>query len=101
MPAKPNKYGIKFWMAADSSNGYVLNFDVYLGKELDGRLRIYGLGFDVVQKYYQTISSISLNCVLMSIIDKLDHLVPWIYPYAICRQDSALLPTEEQNSGTL
>lgn len=28
MPAKPTKYGIKMWMAADSSNGYVLNFDV-------------------------------------------------------------------------
>ena len=50
MPAKPTKYGIKVWMAADSSNGYVLNFDVYLGKEGDGRRRIYGLGYDVVTK---------------------------------------------------
>ena len=50
MPAKPTKYGIKVWMAADSSNGYVLNFDVYLGKEVDGRRRIYGLGYDVVTK---------------------------------------------------
>ena len=50
MPAKPNKYGIKVWMAADSSNGYVLNFDIYLGKEVDGRPRIYGLGYDVVHK---------------------------------------------------
>ena len=33
--------------AADSSNGYVLNFDVYLGKEAIQR-RIYGLGCDVV-----------------------------------------------------
>lgn len=44
MPAKPTKYGIKVWMAANSSNGYVLNFAVYLGKEVDGRWRIYGLG---------------------------------------------------------
>lgn len=50
MPAKPTKYGIKVWMAADSSNGYVLNSDVYLGKEADGRRRIYGLGYDVVTK---------------------------------------------------
>ena len=50
MPAKPTKYGIKVWMAADSSNGYVLNFDVYLGKEGDSRRRIYGLGYDVVTK---------------------------------------------------
>ena len=50
MPAKPTKYAIKVWMAADSSNGYVLNFDVYLGKEVDGCRRIYGLGYDVVTK---------------------------------------------------
>ena len=49
MPAKPTKYGIKVWMAADSSNGYVLNFDVYLGKEVRNR-RIHGLGYDVVTK---------------------------------------------------
>jgi len=33
LPAKPTKYGIKVWMAADSSNGYVVNFSVYLGSE--------------------------------------------------------------------
>ena len=33
MPAKPTKYGIKVWMAADSQNGYVTNFSVYLGQE--------------------------------------------------------------------
>ena len=49
MPAKPTKYGIKVWMAADASNGYVLNFDVYLGKEA-GHQRIHGLGYDVVTK---------------------------------------------------
>lgn len=48
MPAKPTKYGIKVWMAADSSNGYVLNFDVYLGKDPNQRPRVYGLGYDVV-----------------------------------------------------
>lgn len=47
MPAKPTRYGIKVWMAADSCNGYVLNFDVYLGKEPNHR-RINGLGYDVV-----------------------------------------------------
>ena len=46
MPAKPTKYGIKVWMLADSSNGYVLNYDVYLGS--DGKKRIHGLGYDAV-----------------------------------------------------
>lgn len=50
MSAKPSKYGIKVWMATDSSNAYVLNFDVYLGKENDVRRHIYGLGYEVVTK---------------------------------------------------
>ena len=49
MPAKPTKYGIKVWMAADSQNGYVSNFSVYLGKEADVP-RLNGLGYDVVTK---------------------------------------------------
>ena len=49
MPAKPTKYGIKVWMAADSQNGYVNNFSVYLGKEADAP-RNNGLGYDVVMK---------------------------------------------------
>ena len=49
MPSKATKYGIKVWMVADVSNGYVLNFDVYLGKEANQR-RIYGLGYDVDTK---------------------------------------------------
>lgn len=49
MPVKPTKYRIKVWMATDSSNGYMLNFDVYLGKEL-GQRQIHGLGYDVVTK---------------------------------------------------
>ncbi|XP_022795221.1 piggyBac transposable element-derived protein 4-like [Stylophora pistillata] len=49
MPAKPMKYGIKVWMAADSSNGYMSNFSVYLGQEANGH-RIHGLGYDVVMK---------------------------------------------------
>eukprot|EP00795_Rhopilema_esculentum_P005650 gene5650-10880_t len=31
MPAKPTKYGIKVWERADSRNGYVCEFEVYLG----------------------------------------------------------------------
>ena len=49
IPAKPTKYGIKVWMAADSQNGYVNNFSVYLGKEANVP-RVNGLGYDVVMK---------------------------------------------------
>ena len=47
LPAKPTKYGIKVWMAADASNGYIVNFSVYLESEGQKR-RIHGLGYDVV-----------------------------------------------------
>ena len=46
MPAKPTKYG----MATDSSDGYILNYDVYLDKEPNQRPGIYSLGYNVVIK---------------------------------------------------
>ena len=46
MPNKPIKYGIKVWVAADSSNGFALKQKVYLGK--DGERSEDGLGYDVV-----------------------------------------------------
>ena len=49
MPAKPNKYGIKVWMAADASNRYVLNFSVYEGSE-EGNDLIHSLDYDIVMK---------------------------------------------------
>ncbi|KXJ16436.1 PiggyBac transposable element-derived protein 4 [Exaiptasia diaphana] len=45
MPAKPMKYGIKVWMAADSTNGYVMNFEIYMGSS---EKLVHGLGYNVV-----------------------------------------------------
>ena len=47
MPNKPCKYGLKFWILADSSNYYISNIDLYTGKE-DSRTR--PLGEHVVMK---------------------------------------------------
>lgn len=33
IPSKPAKYGIKAWLACDSKTNFVLNFQVYTGKE--------------------------------------------------------------------
>ena len=38
MPSKPDKYGLKVWVLADSTNGYCLNFQVYTGRPLNGEL---------------------------------------------------------------
>ena len=33
MPSKPAKYGLKFWLLADASSYYVLNLQIYTGKD--------------------------------------------------------------------
>ena len=49
MQTKPTKYGIEVWMAADTSNGDVLNFSVYEGIE-EGNALVHGLGCDIVMQ---------------------------------------------------
>ena len=46
MPKKPIKRGFKIWVRADSSNGYVCQFQCYTGKE--GNTTEVGLGGNVV-----------------------------------------------------
>ncbi|KAL2729204.1 hypothetical protein V1478_005993 [Vespula squamosa] len=33
VPSKPDKFGIKFWLASDTDNKYIINGFPYLGKE--------------------------------------------------------------------
>ena len=47
MPLKPVKHGIKVWARADSSNGYVSAFQVYVGRQ--GGTAEQGLGSKVVK----------------------------------------------------
>ena len=35
MPKKPHKWGVKAWVLADSSSGYVWNWKLYTGKDVD------------------------------------------------------------------
>ena len=49
IPAKSTKYGIKVWVRADSHNGYVHEFEVYVGKPHDIAREV-GLGKKVVLK---------------------------------------------------
>ena len=47
---KPTKWGIKLWVLADSSNGYTVDFNVYIGKAAGQNVSANGLGYDVVMK---------------------------------------------------
>lgn len=51
MPMKPIKRGIKMWYRADSTNGYLCEFDIYTGKSPQGVQ--HGLGYSVVTKLCQ------------------------------------------------
>lgn len=46
LPMKPIKRGLKVWVLADSTNGYVSRLEVYTGK--DGSRTEHGLGANVV-----------------------------------------------------
>jgi hypothetical protein len=50
MKNKPTKWGIKLWVLADSSNGYTIDFNVYIGKSQHEAPSSNGLGYDVVMK---------------------------------------------------
>lgn len=50
---KPTKWGIKLWVVADSSNGYTVDFNVYIGKAAGRDVGEHGLGYDVVMKLMQ------------------------------------------------
>lgn len=54
IPAKPTKYGIKVWCRADPVNGYLNDFQVYVGK-VGNRAEV-GLGARVVHDLTQDIA---------------------------------------------
>ena len=50
---KPTKWGMKFWVLADSLTGYTYDFDLYLGR--GATISPNGLGYDVVLKLCGTL----------------------------------------------
>ena len=47
---KPTKWGIKLWVLADSSNGYTIDFNIYIGRAAGRDVSEHGLGYDVVMR---------------------------------------------------
>ncbi|CAB4006204.1 Hypothetical predicted protein [Paramuricea clavata] len=85
MPKKPNKFGIKVWMLADSENYFVPRFQVYLGKQQNAENAdeneaegARGLGFKVVdflgKPYYNTYRHFYFDNYFSS-IPLLEHLL--------------------------
>ena len=47
---KPTKWGIKLWVRADSSNGYTIDYNIYIGRAAGREVSEHGLGYDVVMR---------------------------------------------------
>ena len=60
---KPTKWGIKLWVLADSSNGYTLDFNVYIGKSQHDEPSRNGLGYDVVMKLVNPYLVAGVSCI--------------------------------------
>ena len=50
MKDKPTKWGIKLWVLADSSNGYTVDFNIYIGRAAGREISANGLGYDAVMR---------------------------------------------------
>jgi hypothetical protein len=51
MPKKPEKWGIKFWVLADSVSKFIYCFEIYCGKNLEVEVRVEGPRGDASAAY--------------------------------------------------
>lgn len=56
IPNKPAKYGIKILALVDAKTFYVLNLEVYAGKQPSGLYQVSNSAFDVVERLIQMVS---------------------------------------------
>ena len=101
MPKKPNKFGIKVWMLADSETYFVPRFQVYSGArnadENDAE-RARGLGFEVVdylgKPYYNTYRHFYFDNYFSS-VSLLQHLLEnKTYACSTLRHNRKLFPAD-------
>jgi len=50
MPAKPAKYGIKFYAMCDAKTFYTYKFEIYCGKQPDGPFSVSNKPMDIMKR---------------------------------------------------
>ena len=105
MPKKPNKFGIKVWMLADSETYFVRRFQVYLGKQENTDEndveRARGLGFEVVdflgKPYFNAYRHFYFD-IYFSSVSLLQHLLEnKTYACSTLRHCRKLFPADLKN----
>ncbi|KAJ8405604.1 hypothetical protein AAFF_G00315840 [Aldrovandia affinis] len=62
LPLKPTKWGVKVWVMAESSTGYITNFQVYTGREGTGEKGLaHRVVMDLATPYYGSHLSIFMD----------------------------------------
>lgn len=61
IPSKPAKYGLKIFALVDSKSFYILNLEIYAGKQVEGPYSTSNKPFDVVDRLVKPISKTNRN----------------------------------------
>ncbi|CAK1579407.1 unnamed protein product [Parnassius mnemosyne] len=78
MKSKPDKYGIKLYLLIDAATFYVLNIELYAGKQPEGPYQLSNAAADVVKRLITPISVTGRNLT----IDNWYTSVPLINDFA-------------------
>lgn len=61
MPAKPAKYGLKFYALCDAKTFYVHNFEIYCGKQKPGQFLVSNKPHDIVMRLIEPLKNSKRN----------------------------------------
>lgn len=61
MPAKPAKYGLKFYTLCDAKTFYVYNFEIYCGKQKPGQFLVSNKPHDIVMRLIEPLKNSKRN----------------------------------------
>jgi hypothetical protein len=110
MPKKPEKWGIKFWVLADSASKFIYCFEIYCGKNLEAQVIVTvpraegNAAYGVIIKLLQGLEGKG-HCVVMdnyfcSIPLFKDLVAKGIYATGTVRSNRIGLPTHLKNTKT-
>jgi hypothetical protein len=110
MPKKPEKWGIKIWVLADSASKFIYFFEIYCGKNLEAEIRMEGTCADGGSAYGVVMNLLSGleergHCVVMDnyfcSIPLFEDLVKkGIYAIGTVRSNRIGLPSHLKNTRT-
>jgi hypothetical protein len=108
MPKKPKKWGIKFWVLANSVSKFIYCFDIYCGKNLEAEVRIprpsvqagaaYGMVMNLLHGLEEKGHCVVMDNYFCSILLFRDLEAKGIYATSTVRSNRIGLPSHLKNT---